>query len=37
MEVEVCKRTYYAETLENETETWAMISGKVRRNVADLS
>lgn len=29
-EVEVCKRSYYAEVLESETENWEMIAGKVR-------
>ncbi|KAL8280318.1 hypothetical protein RQP46_007235 [Phenoliferia psychrophenolica] len=39
-EVEVCKRSYYSETLEHETETWGMIGGKVAlllRSTLDLA
>ncbi|KAM0752818.1 hypothetical protein T439DRAFT_323431 [Meredithblackwellia eburnea MCA 4105] len=39
-EVEICKRSYYSETLEHETETWGMIGGKVAlllRSTLDLA
>ncbi|BGP16548.1 hypothetical protein JCM10213_000540 [Rhodosporidiobolus nylandii] len=39
-EVEVCKRSYYSEVLENETEMWGMIGGKVSllvRSTLDLA
>ncbi|GAA5843405.1 hypothetical protein JCM11251_002470 [Rhodosporidiobolus azoricus] len=39
-EVEVCKRSYYSEVLENETELWSMIGGKVSllvRSTLDLA
>ncbi|GAA5910553.1 hypothetical protein JCM6882_008555 [Rhodosporidiobolus microsporus] len=39
-EVEVCKRSYYSEVLDNETELWGMIGGKVSllvRSTLDLA
>ncbi|GAA6028338.1 hypothetical protein JCM8097_006984 [Rhodosporidiobolus ruineniae] len=39
-EVEVCKRSYYSEVLENETEMWGMIGGKISllvRSTLDLA
>ncbi|GAA6001442.1 Ivy1p [Rhodotorula paludigena] len=39
-EVEVCKRTYYSEVLENETDVWSLIGGKVSllvRSTMDLA
>ncbi|GAA5975771.1 hypothetical protein JCM11641_005868 [Rhodosporidiobolus odoratus] len=39
-EVEVCKKSYYSEVLENETEMWGMIGGKVSllvRSTLDLA
>lgn len=39
-EVEVCKRTYYSEVLDGESQMWAMIAGKVAllvRSTLDLS
>ncbi|BGP24980.1 IRSp53/MIM-like domain-containing protein [Rhodotorula toruloides] len=39
-EVEVCKRSYYSEVLQNETEMWGMISNKVSllvRSTLDLA
>ncbi|SCV72142.1 BQ2448_4836 [Microbotryum intermedium] len=40
MQVEVCKRSYYSEVLDHETETWYSISGKIAlvlRSTVDLS
>ncbi|GAA5854261.1 hypothetical protein JCM8547_001756 [Rhodosporidiobolus lusitaniae] len=39
-EVDVCKKSYYSEVLENETEMWSMIGGKVSllvRSTLDLA